>query len=147
MRFIKRNGGTDSAPAPTASTSDPPFIYREPRQLTLNHVLNDVYCRSKAGKKWHRVYVVGYDFADGTDGPALARYGRGYSFVCGDGVYEFEPREGVGPDVPPGPEGWVFEPTPFRTDVPDADDICKSCRQSDAKYGKGDIPSKTRWDR
>lgn len=75
------------------------------------------------------------------------RYGRGFALVCGGGACEFEPREGVGPDVPPGPEGWGFEPTPFRTDIPEADEICNLCRQSDAKYGKGDIPSKTRWDR
>jgi hypothetical protein len=35
----------------------------------------------------------------------------------------------------------------LRLDIPEPDEICKACRQSDAKYGKGDIPNVYRWDR
>ena len=94
--------------------------------------LNDVYARNPNGKKWHRVYMVGRARMDGT----LAPYGRSMLLVCGGAASEFEPGE-----------GWVFSTTPLRTDVPPPDQICKLCRQSDAKYGKGEIPNTTRWDR
>jgi hypothetical protein len=129
-----------SPPAPGSTFSDAPFVYAEDPAVTkqrvtqssLSRVLNDVYGRNKNGKKWHRVYQVGR----GQPGEQMARYGRSFLFVCGGAASEFEPDD-----------NWVFSPTPLRTDIPPPDEICKSCRQSDAKYGKGEIPSTTRWDR
>ena len=123
-------------PVPPAEAGHPPFAYRAPLDTgTLNHVINDVYVRNRTGKKWHRVYSVGYTFV-GNANPRLAGYGRSLALVCGGAAAESEPDD-----------GWVFKPTPIRTDIPPAEEICKACRQSDAKYGKGDIPNVFRWDR
>ena len=130
-----------SLPAPGSTFDDPPFVFAEHpaltkrriTQSTLSRVLNDVYGRNPNGKKWHRVYQVGQP---NTDNEHMARYGRSFLFVCGGAASEFEPND-----------NWVFSPTPLRTDVPAPDETCKSCRQSDAKYGKGEIPNTARWDR
>jgi hypothetical protein len=115
---------------------DPPYAFREPLRLDqLNHVINDVYVRNRTGKKWHRVYRVAYTFV-GNPNPRLGGYGRSLMLVCGGAAYDREPDE-----------DWTFEPTPVRIDVPGPDEICKACRQSDARYGKGDIPNTRRWDR
>jgi hypothetical protein len=127
-------------PEPGSTFSDPPFVYAEDptltkqriTQSTLSRVLNDAYGRNQTGKKWHRVYQVGQPYTD----ERMSRYGRSLLFVCGGAAHEFEPND-----------GWVFSPIALRSDVPATDAICKLCRQSDAKYGKGEIPNTSRWDR
>ena len=129
-------------PAPGSTFADPPFVFAEDpavtkwrvTQSTLSRVLNDVYGRNPNGKKWHRVYQVGQV---NTDNEHMARYGRSFLFVCGGAGVRARARRRLGSS----------RQTPLRTEVPGPDEICKSCRQSDAKYGKGEIPSTTRWDR
>ena len=134
MRF-RRVG---RAPDPDLSTplhpDDPPFEYRrEDRYHDI--VSNDVYARTRTGKKWHRIHHVGYAFV-GHANARLASHGRSYAFVCGGVAFEFEPNE-----------GWVFSPTPIRTDAPPIADLCRACRQSDETHGKGTTPNIYRWDR
>ena len=137
---LRIRAGQPPPPAPGSTFTDPPFVYAEDpavtkqrvTQSTLSRVLNDVYGRNPNGKKWHRVYQVGQRYTDAH----MARYGRSLLFVCGGAASEFEPDN-----------DWVFSPTPLRTDVPPADEICRSCRQSDARHGKGEIPDTSRWDR
>jgi hypothetical protein len=137
----ERRQAAEPSPPPLGATfDDPPFVYAEDPLVTrlrvhqpeLSRVLNDVYARNPNGKKWHRVYMVG---RGGTNG-RLARYGRSMLLVCGGAAHEFVPDE-----------GWVFSPTPLRTDIPPPVEVCKLCRQSDAKYGRGEIPNTLRWDR
>jgi hypothetical protein len=138
---MKLRAGEPPPPAPGSTFDDPPFVFAEDPAVTkqrvtkstLSRVLNDVYGRNQNGKKWHRVYQVGHAH---TDNEHMARYGRSFLFACGGAASEFEPGD-----------DWVFSPTPLRTDVPGPDEACKSCRQSDAKYGKGEIPNTARWDR
>jgi hypothetical protein len=131
LPFRKR---ADPALSTPLHPDDPPFEYRR-ADRHVDIVANDVYAQTKTGKKWHRIHHVGYQFV-GHANPQLASYGRGFAFVCGDGVSEFEPSE-----------RWEFSPTPIRTDEPAAADLCRACRQSDAKHGKGTTPNKYRWDR
>lgn len=137
MRFFTARPTAPGVPTPDSGGEatppeaiDPPFVYRIPLRDIARHVVNDVYVRNRTGKKWHRVYRVGVRSND----PRLARYGRGFLLVCGGAANEFEPDD-----------GWVFKPTVMTTEVPEPDEIC--CRQSDARYGKGDIPNTSRWDR
>jgi hypothetical protein len=133
MRFSRRSNPDATAPAsesPRAPATDAPFVYGDPINPSLERVVNDVYARNRTGKKWHRVYAVSAPH------PRLVDHGRSFLLVCGGVAFEFEP------DPPTG-----FTPTPLRLDIPEPAEICGSCRQSDAKYGKGDIPDKTRWDR
>ena len=63
--------------------------------------------------------------------PKIAEYGRSFLLVCG----------GAASRLRAGPERAAFIQTPLRLDIPEPVEICGSCRQSDAKYGKGDIPN------
>jgi len=133
MRFLKRS--TPPATAPVAETtgaasSDAPFVYGDPINPSLERVVNDVYARNRTGKKWHRVYAVSAPH------PMIVDHGRSFLLVCGGVAFEFEPDPRAG-----------FTPTPLRLDIPESVEICGACRRSDAKYGKGDIPDMTRWDR
>lgn len=125
---------------PNGSFSDPPFVLIEDPQINRlrggepNRVLNDVYAKNPSGKRWHRIYAVDHDYRYVTMG--LSAYGRGFIFPCGGAGSEFEPRH-----------DWRFAPTLLLAGVPPLDEICKSCAQSDRKYGKGKIDSTTRWDR
>jgi hypothetical protein len=121
---------------PEEGNEDPPFVYRDPVDRSgLNRVMNDVYTRNSTGKKWHRIYGVGYAMA-GSNNERLASYGRSFIFPCGGAGSESEPSA-----------DWSFRPMPLLAGVPDEASICKACRQSDAKYGKGDIANRFRWDR
>ena len=133
MRFFKRSTPSATPPDPEpagARASDDPFVYGEPINPSLERVVNDVYARNRTGKKWHRVYAVSAPH------PQLADHGRSFLLVCGGVAFESEPD----------PRGG-FTPTPLRLDIPEPAEICGACRQSDAKYGKGDIPNIYRWDR
>ncbi len=105
-------------------------MYGDPINPSLERVINDVYARNRTGKKWHRVYAVS------APNPKIAEYGRSFLLVCGGAASDFEPDPNGG-----------FIQTPLRLDIPEPSEICGSCRQSDAKYGKGDIPNTKRWDR
>lgn len=129
MRFFKRSRGATAEQA-IPRPSEAPFVYGDPINPSLERVINDVYARNPTGKKWHRVYAVS------APNPKIADYGRSFLLVCGGAASEFEPDKTGG-----------FTPTPLRLDIPEPTEICKSCSQSDAKYGKGDIPDTTRWDR
>jgi hypothetical protein len=136
----RRRAAEPPPPPPGATFEDPPFVFEEDPLVhrrrvdkpELSRVLNDVYARNQTGKKWHRVYMVGQLPTD----QRLARYGRSMLLACGGAASEHEPDK-----------GWDFSPIPLRSDVPPVDQICKLCRQSDAKYGKGEIPNTSRWDR
>ena len=115
---------------------DSPFLYRDPIDRSgRNHVVNDVYTRNPTGKKWHRIYGVAYTNV-GAANDRLASYVRSFTFPCGGAGSEFEPRD-----------DWSFYPMPLLAGIPDEASICNGCRQSDAQYGKGDIPNRFRWDR
>lgn len=114
---------------------DPPFTYRTGDPPGTNHVTNDVYARTKNGERWHRVYRVAYGHLR-SGNARLHRYGRSFAFVSGHAGSEFEPDE-----------NWVFHPLDMVVGLPPLDAICRACRASDAKYGKGDIPNVFRWDR
>jgi hypothetical protein len=115
--------------------TDAPFLFANRVDRTReNRVLNDVYARTRKGKKWHRVYEVGYRFAD-SDNPGLRRLGRWYTFACGDGISEIHTTE-----------GYEVATTRVFVGVPDAD-LCQSCRASDRIWGKGEIKDKSHWDR
>jgi hypothetical protein len=123
--------GSTSDPA----RSDPPFVFaRRVDRTGQNRVVNDVYARTRKGKKWHRVYEVDYLYAD-SDKPRLAARGRGMVFACGDGIHDFEEIE-----------NYQLVPMTIREGVPDAD-ICKLCAASDRIWGKGEIKDKSSWER
>jgi hypothetical protein len=114
---------------------DPPFVFaRSIDRVRQNRVINDVYARTLKGKKWHRIYEVGYLFAD-SDQPRLAAHGRTFAFACGDGTFDFIEIE-----------NYEFVPARILPGVPDTD-ICRSCRASDRVWGKGEIKDKSHWDR
>lgn len=129
----------DPPPPEGATFSDPPFVYakdpmrrRGTLESTYDRVINDVYTRTQKGKKWHRIYETHRPSQE----PSLAPYGRSFLFPCGN----------VGSDFERDDNGDLYRP-PLRTAVPPAAEICKSCAQSDAKYGKlGELP-RDRWDR
>ncbi len=129
----------DPPPPAGATFSDPPFLYaKDPFRRHGTHepmydrVINDVYVRIGNGKKWHRVYETHLP----NENPVLAPFGRGFLCPCGN----------VASDLLKDDNG-AFYPLPLRTDVPEPDEICKACAQSDAKHGKlGDLPT-DRWDR
>jgi hypothetical protein len=128
MRFFRRSrGATAEQPA---RAIEAPFVFGDPINSSLERVVNDVYARNRTGKKWHRVYAVS------APNPKIPDYGRSFLLVCGGAASDFEPDPTGG-----------FLTTPLRLDIPEQVEICGSCRQSDAKYGKGDIPDTTRWDR
>jgi hypothetical protein len=129
MRFFKRSRDAAGEQPPASLPSEAPFVYGDPINPSLERVVNDVYARNRTGKKWHRVYAVSAPH------PQIADHGRSLLLVCGGVAFEFEPD-------PPG-----FTPTPLRLEIPEPAEICGACRRSDARYGKGDIPDKTRWDR
>jgi hypothetical protein len=127
---IDGSGGT-SDPA----RIDPPFVFaRRVDRTGQNRVINDVYGRTRKGKKWHRVYEVDYLFAD-SEHQRLAAHGRSMTFACGDGMHDFEEIE-----------NYQLVPLTIREGVPETD-ICKLCAASDAIYGKGEIKDKSHWDR
>ena len=136
MERIKRliGGAPDPKLAMPLHADDPPFEYR---RLDRYHdvVSNDVYARTKTGRKWHRIHHVGYEFVGHTS-PRLASYGRSYAFVCGEGVAEFEPDD-----------DWQFSPSLVRTDAPPPAELCRACQRSDERHGKGTTPNPYRWDR
>jgi hypothetical protein len=137
-RDAARRAG-DPPPPAGATFSDPPFVYandplrrRGTLESTYDRVINDVYTRTRNGKKWHRIYETHAP----SPHPALAPNGRSFLFPCGN----------VGSDFDRDETGALYR-TPLRTDVPAPAEICKACAQSDAKYGKlGELP-RTRWDR
>ena len=121
--------------APEEARTDAPFVFaRRVDRKRENRVVNDVYARTRKGKKWHRIYQVGYLFAD-SDQEGLGRLGRWYTFACGDGISEVHRTEGY--EVA---DTTVFEGVP-------ATDICLSCRASDRVWGKGEIKDKSHWEK
>ena len=118
------------------SFDDPPFVLIEDPKVNRlrigeeNRVLNDVYARPRNGKKWHRIYFV--SAAREEVQPA----GRGFAYPCGNGSDEFE-----------AVDEWYYVPGTITVGIPPQDEICKACIRSDAKYGKGKILERTRWDR
>jgi hypothetical protein len=118
------------------SFPDPPFVLMEDPKINRlrvgdeNRVRNDVYTKPPSGKKWHRIYDVGLPMRRHEE------YGRSFSFPCGNESSEFYPVD-----------GWFYDETVLFVGVPPVPDICKACAQSDAKFGKGFITARERWDR
>jgi hypothetical protein len=126
------------AAPPGTTFSDPPYVYAKnparPRtsgESAFDRVINDVYTKTRNGKKWHRIYETHRPSQE----PYLAPYGRSLLFPCGNAGSDFDRDD----------KGEFYAP-PIRTDVPVPEEICRGCAQSDAKYGKGDIRNVSRWD-
>jgi hypothetical protein len=132
---LRRLLGRPGDGCPEEARTDAPFLFATSVDRTRgNRVLNDVYARTRKGRKWHRVYEVGYLFAD-SDNPGLRRLGRWYTFACGDGISEIHTTEGYG-----------VATTIVFVGVPDAD-LCRSCQASDRVWGKGEIKDKSHWEK
>jgi hypothetical protein len=133
--FLRRLIRRDDHGSRLEARTDEPFVFaRRVDRSRGNRVINDVYARTRKGKKWHRVYEVDYLFAD-SDNPGLRRLGRSYTFACGDGISEIHATE-----------GYDVAPTTVFVGVPDTD-ICRSCRASDRIWGKGEIKDKSHWEK
>jgi hypothetical protein len=108
--------------------SDPPFVLVVIDDYGADRVLNDVYGRAGAGKKWHRVDKV----AAPSQQPHILSLGRGYLYPCGNGGEEFD-RDPM--------TNTYFEARPLFVGVPPAEEICRSCAESDRRLGRDFVVS------